>query len=358
MPDSFFEIERRYYAEHYQHYCDGQHERNRRSGHSKRDRTTDELHADKRTAPEENYIQLGNMDEHESPEVLLAFIKDYFAELEEKYGDHVHVIDWALHVDEKTPHIHVRQVFDCENQYGEIAPQQNKALKLMGFERPDLSEKESKLNNPKMTFDANVRELMMDLAERHGVDVIREPVAGGHDHMEKNDYIQMRQKQRIEEQVATIKTQIEKISENKDELLDLKMKISDAEKLIDEVTDAAYEKAVDAVAEQVQIETHNADLKEIQNFKTWLLSSERKDPKEKREYAARRMDGLGERIKKSFQKVRDHIRNLFRRPEKKREVMQPVKESLLKQLRENQKIVETQKATKKSQPKKSKGAEL
>ena len=43
------------------------------------------------------------------------------------------VLDWALHLDESTPHIHERHVFDCENKYGEIAPQQEKALEALGF---------------------------------------------------------------------------------------------------------------------------------------------------------------------------------------------------------------------------------
>ena len=29
---------------------------------------------------------------------------------------------WALHLDEGTPHIHERHVFDCENRYGELCP--------------------------------------------------------------------------------------------------------------------------------------------------------------------------------------------------------------------------------------------
>ena len=49
----------------------------------------------------------------------------------ERFGSHVHILNWALHLDESTPHIHERHVFDCENQYGEIAPQQEKALEGM-----------------------------------------------------------------------------------------------------------------------------------------------------------------------------------------------------------------------------------
>ena len=64
-----------------------------------------------------------------------------------KYGDHVHVLDWALHLDESTPHIHERHVFDCENKYGEVAPQQEKALESLGFELPDPDKPLSRRNN-------------------------------------------------------------------------------------------------------------------------------------------------------------------------------------------------------------------
>ena len=50
-------------------------------------------------------------------------------EITERFGNHVHILDWALHLDESTPHIHERHVFDWENQYGELFPQQEKALK-------------------------------------------------------------------------------------------------------------------------------------------------------------------------------------------------------------------------------------
>ena len=41
---------------------------------------------------------------------------------DERFGSNVHIIDWSLHMDEATPHIHERHVFDATNQYGEIEP--------------------------------------------------------------------------------------------------------------------------------------------------------------------------------------------------------------------------------------------
>ena len=83
-------------------------------------------------------------------------------EFKAKYGDHVHVLDWALHLDESTPHIHERHVFDCENKYGEIAPQQEKALEALGFELPDPAKPLSRRNNRKITFDAACRKMLFD----------------------------------------------------------------------------------------------------------------------------------------------------------------------------------------------------
>ena len=66
------------------------------------------------------------------------------------------VLDWALHLDESTPHIHERHVFDCENKYGEVAPQQEKALEALGFELPAPDKPLSRRNNRKITFDAEM----------------------------------------------------------------------------------------------------------------------------------------------------------------------------------------------------------
>ena len=91
----------------------------------------------RKTCPEETICQLGTLDEHASAEDLLNIVTEFIEEFKAKFGDHVHVLDWALHLDESTPHIHERHVFDCENKYGEVAPQQEKALETLGFELPD-----------------------------------------------------------------------------------------------------------------------------------------------------------------------------------------------------------------------------
>lgn len=90
---------------------------------------------------EETLLQLGNMDGAVSADVLAQVSAEYFEEFNRRYGSHVHILDRALHLDEATPHIHERHVFDAVNQYGELCPQQDKALEELGFELPKPNEK-------------------------------------------------------------------------------------------------------------------------------------------------------------------------------------------------------------------------
>ena len=62
-------------------------------------------------------------------------------------------------------------------------------------------------------------------------------------------------------------------------LEELTLKIEDVETLLDDVSDAAYDKAVEVVTDTVRQETHKEDIRLIEETKTWVLSPERKAPK-------------------------------------------------------------------------------
>ena len=130
-------MERQFYETHYSEFIEKQNERNAKIRHTERNRSIPDLLSSRKTCPEETIYQLGTLDEHASAEDLLSVVTEFIEEFKAKFGDHVHVLDWALHLDESTPHIHERHVFDCENKYGEVAPQQEKALETLGFELPD-----------------------------------------------------------------------------------------------------------------------------------------------------------------------------------------------------------------------------
>ncbi len=109
--------------------------------------------------------------------------------MQERYGEHIHILNWALHLDESTPHIHERHVFDVINKYGERQPKQEQALKELGFELPDPSKKEGKYNNRKMSYDAECRKIFLDICNKHGIEIEEEPIYGGKKYLEKQEFI-------------------------------------------------------------------------------------------------------------------------------------------------------------------------
>ena len=159
-----------FYEIHYAHFVENQNARNAKIRHTERNRTIEDLLAGKKTCPEETIYQFGTLDEHASVEDLVLVVTEFMSEFHERFGTHVHLLDWALHLDESTPHIHERHVFDCENKYGEVAPQQEKALEALGFELPDPDKPLSRRNNRKITFDAACRKMLFEIAKRHGLE--------------------------------------------------------------------------------------------------------------------------------------------------------------------------------------------
>ena len=127
---TFSDVERQFYESRYSNFVESQNERNAKIRHTERNRSIPDLLSSRKTCPEETIYQLGTLDEHASAGDLLNIVTEFIEEFKAKFGEHVHVLDWALHLDESTPHIHERHVFDCENKYGEVAPQQEKVLDM------------------------------------------------------------------------------------------------------------------------------------------------------------------------------------------------------------------------------------
>ena len=237
----FEEVEQFFYAEHYQKYADGQNRRNELARHPERNKSTTDLLHGKRTQPEETILQVGNIEETISLEELTIAMQRYQYWFEKTFGSNVHIIDWALHADETTPHIQERHVFDFTNQYGEVQPMQEKALEALGIERPDPDQPKGRHNCRKMTFDKICREKFIEIIQQMDIEVETEPIYGGRKYLEKQDYI--------------IATQKERIAANETRLEELTAKTQDIEKLISSVTDTAYERAVGLLTEVTVSET-------------------------------------------------------------------------------------------------------
>lgn len=326
---SFEQVERAFYSERYDDFCEGQHERNRKTGHSNRDRTTEDLRLDKKTCPEESLIQIGTMEKSVSPAVLAEIAAEFFEEFDRRFGEHIHILDWSLHLDEATPHIHERHVFDCENRYGEIAPQQEKALEALGFDLPNPDQRPGKLNNRKMTFDAACRTMLFDICKRHGLHLDQEPEYGGRAYLEKQDYILMKQKEKLA-------VQDQQIEAKEAELEVITIRISDTEAFVEEVADVAYEKAVEAVTDTIREEVRNEDFEIIANTRESLFRSYKFTPDAAQLIEAVFSD-IMDRFKGMTQHISERLASIFRSPKKKSEIKEPIKESIRDRLARSQK---------------------
>ena len=89
---SFEQIEQAFYSERYDDFCEAQHERNRKTGHTGRDRSTKDLWEDKKTCPEESLIQIGTMEKSVSPAVLAEIAAEFFEEFDRRFGKHIHIL--------------------------------------------------------------------------------------------------------------------------------------------------------------------------------------------------------------------------------------------------------------------------
>lgn len=263
---TFAQVERDFYEQQYGSYLTGQTERNIKAGHAKRNRTVDDLLADVRICPEETIYQIGKDGECPPPEVLTAIVQEFMETITERFGTHVHILDWALHLDETSPHIHARQVFDVENRYGEIEPKQEKALEALDISLPEPDKKPSKVNNRKVTFDGICRELLLGICREHGLDVETEAIYGGKKSQERNDYISDHLRQEVAELerekaelLATNEQQRRLLEKHETELDRKRDQLADADTILEAVSDIAYNEALKVVTPMAVAEAQKQD---------------------------------------------------------------------------------------------------
>ena len=323
QPDfSFEEIERMFYYEHYGGHVEAQNARDEKTRHTERNRTVEDLLKNNKTCPEETLYQIGTMEQSVPPEVLFQIVTEFQEEFDRRFGSHVHIIDWALHLDEATPHIHERHVFDCENRYGELCPQQEKALEELGVPLPKPDKPKGRNNNRKQTFDAICRTLLFDICRRHGLHLDQEPSYGGRDYLEKQDYILMKQK----EQLAAQEQKLEELT----------LKIEDVETLLDDVSDVAYDKAVEVVTDKVREQTQLEDLKVIEDYRKNVTSPKAKNSPEVVRLANTILGRVRERLLQSAGKILKTVQTALMQPEVKQagkeQIKKKAKESIMDKL--------------------------
>ena len=184
---TFQEAELKFYTEAFADLLQDMNARAVAARHAERCKTPADLLKSKKTAPEEVIYQIGNKDDSVDPNQLIAVYNEFNAWHREKFGHHIKRLDVALHLDEQTPHVHVRQVWTYRHPAGYLAIGQEKALKQLGYQLPEPEKKESRTNNRKIVYT------------REGIEVETEPEnrAPNKQNLRKNDYIIMQQSEKM-----------------------------------------------------------------------------------------------------------------------------------------------------------------
>ena len=176
-------------------YGTGQEAKNARyiaDGHPERCKSVADIYASRRTAPLETIIQLGSrdtdIDPQERKEKLMAATAELIDGLQKRWGDNLHLLDLAIHLDEGVAHCHLRMTFSALDKFGQRVPNQSQAFEAMGIQRPDPNAKEGKYNCPLITFSEIIRTQFYDLCEKRGIVIDREVKNPSQKHLSVLEY--------------------------------------------------------------------------------------------------------------------------------------------------------------------------
>lgn len=160
-----------------------------------------------RYCPEELILQIGNVDETiKDPAVFDACFDEYMKYLEEwnkDHGNHMHVLNYAVHKDEATIHAHIRRVWDYTAKDGSARIGLDRALKEAGVQPPEQGLPEGRHNNRKMAFDRMMRARWIEICEERGITVDKMPKKARH--LKIDDYKRDRHIEAIEHSKGNVR---------------------------------------------------------------------------------------------------------------------------------------------------------
>ena len=182
-------------------------------------------------------------------------------------------------------------------------------------------------------------------------------------HVRANEEIIQLQKEKIKQQDTEFANNSDRIfkqgdliEEQKNQLEKLTLEIDDIESLLQDVSDVAYEKAVEEVTNEVMIKTRQDDIQLIEGTKNWIDQPQRKASEKEKNYAKNRLDGVIKKIMKAMTAVQT-VKDSLLQPKTKVKVVNEIKEkarpSIMSRLAEKKKELAEREANKKNDLKKS-----
>ncbi len=106
------------------------------------------------------------------------------------------------------------------------------------------------------------------------------------------------------------------------------------EELLDEMVDAAYDRAVAVVANTVRTETHKADLEVIQNYHKYLIAPERKISKSEKKVLDKCFTIAERKMREAFTKMAAKVAETLQKPTVKKVQTEKIKSAARKSIAE------------------------
>lgn len=151
--NSFEEMERAFYDKHFQKHLDLQNEKHMKAGNTsriKKDKDGNALPAsevylkDKKKAPMETILQVGDkntdIDERTRKNLTVRAFSKYASHLNAISDGSYKMLNVAMHMDEETPHLHIRGVFVAKDKNGHEELAQKEAIKGIKANHPEIFE--------------------------------------------------------------------------------------------------------------------------------------------------------------------------------------------------------------------------
>ena len=244
-----------FYEKNYREYLDNQNKKYEQKRQYKRMKNMKEYYETNR--PDEMILQIGKMGETVDSDLFYAVVNEWLGDFKEKYGDNIHILSYAIHNDEATPHMHLRFAYDyLDNDVKRFGI--NKALEKLGFKSPK-QEKESRYNNKKISFTDQIRQTFYDFCELFGIEINRTVENPSHKYLEAQLYKAVKLQEENERNKEEYKAQIEKLEKQIEKLENEKEQASkyynDKKITFEEVKadiDKNYNEAVENYRNEVQ----------------------------------------------------------------------------------------------------------
>lgn len=194
------------YKEWFSPWLDAQNAKHEARRQLNRVKNIEQVYESERYAPHEFVVQVGNFKDYPSNREIRGIMTEFVNHLQRRYRPNFRLLNATIHMDEATPHMHLRYVMCAHDKDGHLYPAFNKGLKELNIEPATRwqDEPQGKYNNRAIGFTDRLRDEFAEIAERYVGEITRGEHIG-EKHQQGRDYIKARDKAHEERIKADLK---------------------------------------------------------------------------------------------------------------------------------------------------------